>query len=158
MGFYLGSERRRGLTKDLSPTITPGEYVAALSRVIRALAVRPNLTRQCYQAGLLYLTTALPRRAVQVFSDVVRRQPKDRAAHRLLGIAHLHEGNPEAAVRHLEIALQLLRCEAAAMVGLREALSIQCETALLRLLLVPLNMSLGRVRAAYLLVKEGRGL
>lgn len=158
MGFYLRSERSRGLTKDLSPTITPGEYVAALSRVIRALAVSPDLERQCYQAGLVYLTTPLPRRAVQVFSDVVRRQPNDQGARRLLGIAHLRQGNPKAAVKHLEIALRLLRCEATARGGLYDALYFQCEAALLRLLLVPLHMRLGRVRAAYFLVKEGQGL
>ncbi|MFQ5520162.1 MAG: tetratricopeptide repeat protein [Candidatus Methylomirabilia bacterium] len=118
---------------DLSPTITAREYVSSLSRVTRALALSPRL-----KLGRLSLPTSSPKRAIKVLAELVQRQPNDRAAHRLLGIAYLRHGNPKAAVKHLELALRLLRCATAARTGLYDTLYIQCEAALLRLLLARL--------------------
>ncbi|MFQ5828945.1 MAG: tetratricopeptide repeat protein [Candidatus Methylomirabilia bacterium] len=142
----------------LTPTITAGEYVSTLFRVIPTLAARPELKCQRYRVGLLYLWAASPGQAVQVFSDLVRRRPNDQTAHRLLGIAQLRQGNPQAAVKHLEIALGLLKREATVQVGLYGTLYIQCEEALLRLVLMPLYISMGQVRRAYFLMREGQTL
>lgn len=158
MGFYFQCERRRGLTDDLSPTITPGEYVSTLSSVIRTLAGSPSPRCQRHQVRLRYLAVASPQSVAHIFSDVIQREPNNQPAHRLLGIAHLSQGNLTAAVKHLEIALGLLRREARGRAGLYDTLRIQCERALLRLLLVPLYMKLGQVVAARSLLIEGQVL
>jgi tetratricopeptide (TPR) repeat protein len=108
--------------------------------------------------GVLYLATDRPERAAEVLSGLVERLPNDASAHRLLGIAHLNRRKFGAAVKHFEIALGLLRREAATERGLYEALRIQCQAALLRLLLVQLHVRLGHAEAARFLVEEGRTL
>lgn len=158
MGFYFGSEREDELGECLSPTITPGEYVSALFRVIQILAEGREWRRPRYRVGLLYLTFALPGSAVHVFSELVRQRPSDQTAHRLLGAAYRRQGSLEAAVKHLEIALALLRREAAVRIGLDNVLLAQCESALLRLVLIPLHMRLGQREAARCLVREAQKL
>lgn len=158
MGFYFGSDREEELTDCLSPTITPGEYVSALVRVIHTLAEGREWRCPRYRVGLLYLTVALPEPAVRVFSELVRQRPSDQTAHRLLGMAYLRQGNLKAAVKHFEIALGLLKREAAVRIGLDNALLAHCEGALLRLVLIPLHMRLGQTEAARCLVREGQTL
>jgi hypothetical protein len=100
--------------------------------------------------------TDRPARAAEVLSGLV--VPNDASAHRLLGIAYLNQGKFEAAVKHLEIALGFLRREAAIERGLHDTLRIQCQAALLRLLLLQLHIRLGHGETARFLVEEGRTL
>lgn len=155
MGFYFASEQARALTEGYAPTITPGEYASRFHSVIALVAEKEPRWRRC-RLGLRYLATGLPEAAIEVFSGVVRRHPSDEHAHRLLGVTYLHESNFEAAVKHLEIALGLVRREAGGSIDLGEALRLQCEAALLRLVLVRLYMKVGRVQAVRRLVREGQ--
>jgi hypothetical protein len=156
MGFFFPSTRARALTEDWSPAITPREYVSALSTSLETLG--EGRTRACskYRLGLRYLATGLPGPASLVFSELVQRDPADEHARRLLGLAYLCWGQLEPAVKHLEIALALLRRKAAGAVGLVETLRLQCEAARLRFVLVRLHMRLGDVQAAQWLVKEAQ--
>lgn len=158
MGYYFRCDRDRGLTGDLCPTITAGEYVSAFSSVIRILAGSSERRRHRDQEGLRSLRVASVNHAARVLSDLVLRDPNDQSAHRLLGIARLCQGNLMAAVKHLEIALGLLRREAAIRVNLCDTLRVQCEASLLRLVLVPLYIKVGRHEAAHSLLKEGQML
>ncbi len=158
MGFFFRCEHENQPAEDLTPTITPGEYVSVLHRVIRGLADAPEPSCHRYRLGLLYLMADRPGPAVKALSGLVQRRPNDGPAHCLLGIAYLNQANFTAAVEHLEIALGLLRREAVTRSGLYGVLRLQCEGALLRLLLVPVYMKLGRTQAARFLLEEGRAL
>jgi lipoprotein NlpI len=142
MGFYLGSGPERGLTEDVSPTITAREYVSALSCALTAMAEEPR--GRCYHCrqGIRYLAGGLRGLAALVFAEHVERCPADEDAHRLLGLAHLSGGDLRAAVKHLEIALGLVRRKSARAIGLSEHLRLQCDAALLRLVLVRLHVKL----------------
>ncbi|MBI3454283.1 MAG: hypothetical protein HY002_00655 [Candidatus Rokubacteria bacterium] len=142
--------------EDWSPTITAREYVSALDTSLGALGEGRVRARYKYPLGLRYLATGLPGPAALVFSELVQRYPTDEHARRLLGIAYLSWGQLEPAVKHLEIALALLRRKAAGAVGFAETLRFQCEAALLRFVLVRLHMRLGEVEAAQWLVKEAQ--
>jgi hypothetical protein len=156
MGFFFASARVRALTADWSPAITPREYVSALSSGLETLV--EGRTRACsqFRLGLRYLATDLPGPASLVFSDLVQRDPTDEEARRLLGLTYLGSGQLELAVKHLEIALALLRRKVPSAVGLVETLHLQCEAARLRVVLVRLHMRLGDVQAAQWLVKEAQ--
>lgn len=154
MGFNFRREGDRRLTGDLSPTITAGEYVATFLEAIRTLARPPAIDCRRFQGGFLYLPEAMPELAVDVLSDLVRQQPDYQPAHRLLGIAYLCQRNLWAAVKHLQIALGLLRREAACREGLFETLRVQCEIALLRWTLMALYRKLGQREAARQLALE----
>ncbi len=158
MGFYFGSELDKRPNLDLTPTVTPREYVSVLSGVIRALTECPQQHCRGCQLGLRYLTAPSPGMAVAFFTELVGRGPEDHLAHRLLGIAHLRQGNLRASAKHLELALGLLRREAAVRTTLYDTFRVQYETALLRVVLVPLHMRLGEVHAARFLVMEGQTL
>jgi hypothetical protein len=62
------------------------------------------------------------------------------------------------AVKHLEIALGLLRRRAVRAISLRDKLRLQCEAALLRTVLIRLYSRLGEVQAVRWLVREGEEL
>ena len=154
MGLHFGSGPDRGLTDDVSPTLTAGEYVSALAGVMAALAERPRGRCHSCRLGLRYLVAGLPGPATLVFSAHVERYPHDGHAHRLLGLAHLSWGNLRPATKHLEVALGLLRREAAQAGGLGRTLQLQCEAALLRMMLVRLHSRLGQVQMARWLARE----
>lgn len=156
MGFCFASDRTRALTEDYAPTITPGEYASELSGVMAMLAERREPRCHRCQLGLRYLATGLPDAAIGVFSSVLRRHPSDEHAHRLLGVTFLYRGDIEPAVTHLELALGLVRRNAAGAIGLGEMLRLRCEAALLRVVLVRLYMKLGQVQAVRRLVREGQ--
>jgi len=150
VGFFFGADAERALGDDLSPTITAGEYLSMLREVLEALTEAPR--SRCHEcgAGFRYLGPA-----TLVLSAHVRRHLGDDQAYRLLGLAHLNWGNERLAVKHLEIALGLLRRRAARATSLREALGLQCEAALLRTVLIRLHSRLGEALAARCLVREG---
>ena len=92
---------------------------------------RPAATRGPNETEMVHLRAQL------------RRRPEEETIHRLLGLGYLARGQVGLAVRHLEIALELIRTEAQCAVGLTEALWLQCEAATLRLVLIRLYGRLG---------------
>ncbi len=155
MGFFFGADAERALGEDLTPTVTAGEYLEAMTNVIQELTEAPRGRRHTCRLGFRALAAGLAGRATLVFSAHVRRHPSDEHAYRLLGLAHLTWGNDRLAVKHLEIALGLLRRRAVHAMSLRDRLRLHCEAALLRLVLVSLHSRLGEVQAARWLVREG---
>jgi hypothetical protein len=88
----------------------------------------------------------------------LRRKPHDAPSHRRLGLAHLAAGRDSAAARHLEIAYRLTRRDAWLAVGLADALRLQHEGAVLRLVLVGLYARLGRASLAASIARETQAL
>ena len=91
---------------------------------------------------------------LETLSRQARRHPDDPVVHRALGVAHLAAGNCRPAVRHLEIALNLLRMEPTTGACLRDTLRARLELALLLPVLVPLCIRLGRRETARRIVSE----
>ena len=149
MGFYHGSKRRRPSSQDTGPVITPREYTALLAGALRAVVgrqesdtCRPGVAEAGAAPGLL---EGLSRR--------VRRQPDDPTGHRMLAIAHLYAGSRKPAVRHLEIAVNILLAQAATTRCLHRALCARLELALLVPVLVPLCLQLGKRETVRRLVR-----
>jgi len=90
-----------------------------------------------------------------VFAEHVRCAPADEQTYRLLGLAHLAWGNLRAAAQALDIALGLVRRKLTRAIDLEERLRLQCEAALLRLVLIRVRLQLGERQAALWLVREG---
>jgi len=139
-------------------TITAGEYCQVMDDVLRTLRNRPELAQVRYQLPLCCLRMGRFPAAVGFLADVVSRRPDDQVAHWLLAIAHLSQGNPRAAIAHLEVARRLLQEERAVRETLRDCLRMQYEEALMRYLLVHLYPQLGRMEDARAIVTEGQGL
>lgn len=158
MGFFFGADAERALGEDLTPTITAGEYLAAMTTVLEGLTEAPRGGCHTCIPGFRALAAGLAGRATLVFSAHVRRHPNDEHAYRLLGLAHLTWGNDRLAAKHLEIALGLLRRRAVRAMSLSDMLRLQCEAALLRIVLIRLHSQLGEVQAARWLVREGEEL
>ncbi len=158
MGFFFGADAERALGEDLTPTITAGEYLSAMANVLEDLTEAPRGACNTCVPGFRALAAGLAGRATLVFSAHVRRHPNDEHAYRLLGLAHLTWGNERLAVKHLEIALGLLRRQADQAMSLHDMLRLQCEAALLRTVLIRLYSRLGELRAARWLVQEGEEL
>lgn len=158
MGFFFGADAERTLGEDLTPTITAGEYLEAIAAGLEDLTEAPRGRCDTCLPGFRALAAGLPGRATLLFSAQVRRHPKDEQAQRLLGLAHLTWGNDRLAVKHLEIALGLLRRRVVHAMSLRDRLRLQCETALMRIVLIRLHSRLGEGQAALRLVREGEEL
>lgn len=154
MGFFFGADAERTVGEHLCPTITAGEYRAAMATVLDTLHDTPRAVCHRCGAGFRALAAGLPGRATLVFSSHLRRHPSDAHAHRLLGLAHLTWGNDRLAVKHLEAALDLLRRKATRAMSLEDVLQLQCEAAVLRTLLIRLHARLGEVQATRSLVRE----
>jgi hypothetical protein len=156
MGLHLpGTRETTG--EPLNPSITWREYSSALASVTPSGDIR---------GGTLALGAPMPpdrghgvdETTSAVLAARIRRRPRDPAAHRMLGLAHLAAGRDAAAVRHLETAYRLVGCDARLAVGLPEALRVQCEAALLRLALMGLYTRLGRADRAYSLAREAQAI
>jgi hypothetical protein len=153
MGRYFPSHLRR-IRGQLQPSVTWGEYRSALAQATgprdaapapdRADGLAPLAPRRLDPASMALLRTR------------VRDCPMDGAAQRLLGLGHAAEGRPEEAVRHLEVALGLLRLEARRAVGLGEALRLECEAATLRMVLMGLHRRLGNAQRLRALAQVGQ--
>jgi len=156
MGFYLA--RTRGTSWDaLSASITWREYSSALSAVTDS-GDRGHGRDRFDASGLPWLGDGSHKTAIAVLSEQVHRRPEDETAHRLLGLAHLARGRTGPAVRHLEIALRLVRRHAPRAVGLTDALHLQCEAATLRLVLMRVYVRLGKADRACALAQEAQAL
>jgi hypothetical protein len=158
VGFFFGADAERALGEDLTPTITAGEYLEAMTDVIQELTESPRDRCHMCIPGIRALAAGFAGRATLVFSTHVRRHLSDEHTYRLLGLAHLTWGNDRLAVKHLEIALGLLRRRAVRAISLRDKLRLQCEAALLRTVLIRLYSRLGEVQAVRWLVREGEEL
>ena len=152
MGLYF-PRTPRAIRHELSASITWCEYMSALSAATEPVDHRQEHThpdspaRPCPANGLEKAHTAS-------LCEQVRRRPEDETAHRLLGLVYLTQGQIAPAVRHLEIALRLVRGHARRAVGLTDALQRQCEAAVLRLVLLRLKMLLGNESRASSLAHE----
>jgi hypothetical protein len=152
MGFYYGRARGGPWSEDVRPLITPREYATLLARAMRMVTSRtpPESDTYCSPAALLSATSGL----VEGLSRQVRRHPGDPATHRRLGIAHLYAGDCKPAVRHLQIAVNILLAQSTAGGSLRQTLCARLELALLLPVLLPLCLRLGKHETARRLVSD----
>ncbi len=157
MGLYLGSSAGRMLPAWVEGTITPGEYRRAMAHVLQTLREPPELSRRCYQRALSCLQTERFAAAAVCLADLVRREPRNHIAHRLLGIVLLARRHLSGATDHLEITYRLLKRQASVEKTLEGCLRVQCEAALVRYLLIPLYTETGRRRKALAIVAEDQG-
>lgn len=111
-----------------------------------------------YQPAVCSLRMDRFAEAVEALVHLVRQAPEDRVARRLLGLAYVAQRNLRAATVHLEVAYRLVKRERAVGGTLRHSLRVQYEEALVRYLLVPVYLELGRREDARVLVAEGQGL
>jgi hypothetical protein len=147
MGFYRRAAQLPTLT-----VITPREFTALFAGALRMVMDSASEESDTYRA-----TPSKPRRSsvlLETLSRRARRHPDDPIAHRALGIAHLAAGNSRPAVRHLGIAMKLLRRDTTSGACLQNTLCARLEFALLLPVLVPLCMRLGRRETARRLVSE----
>ncbi len=79
----------------------------AMTLVQRAKQQAPNNDDITDTMGLIYVKKKLTDNAVTVFTDLVKKQPKNALYHYHLGMAQLQKGNRAAARQSLQTALQL---------------------------------------------------
>lgn len=143
MGFYYGSKQRKHSSEDTGPVITPREYIELLGRELR-MVIGPY-DSDSYRPGIAEAAAAAASGLLlHELSTRVQRHPGDSAGHRMLAIAHLHAGNCKPALRHLEIAVNILRAQAATKGCLHRTLSARLELALLVPMMVRLCVRLGK--------------
>lgn len=139
MGSHFSSDEHRGNVTEA--TVTPREYVRALSAVVAALFGDPPVDRLLAGAVTRHITGDQPAMAVRLLAAHLSRHPEDAAAHRLMGFAQLHMGDLPTALRHLGFALAPRPREQG--LSLEEDLRRHCERALARLTLLLLYSTLG---------------
>ena len=106
MGFYYGSTRPPFQSGDAGSVITPREYILLLSGATRvAASCTPQESDGCRSrtGGAIATSTLIER-----LSRRLQHRPGEASTYRMLGIAELHAGNSEAAIRHLATAVQIL--------------------------------------------------
>ena len=135
MGFYRGSPRTGGVPEDLAFTLTPREYVSVLSGAIETLNGLLLKRNRIFQRVALYLVAGRFHPAIKALWGLVRRQPDDATAHRLLGMALLGAGQIKTGLFHLETARWILM-SSNTDASLSGTLRTQLGVALLRLVLV----------------------
>lgn len=79
----------------------------ALTLAQRAKQQAPNNDDISDTMGLIYIKKNLTDNAISIFSDLVKRQPRNPLYHYHLGMAQLQKGNRAAARQSLQTALQL---------------------------------------------------
>jgi len=142
MGFYY---RSRPASQDDGQVITPREYTALVADAVSWVTSDP------YRGAAEATTTSS---LLERLSRRARRHPLDPTTHRRLGIAHLYAGNCKPAVRHLEIAVNILLAQATTRGCLRQTLCARLELALLLPVLLPLCLQLGKRETALRLVSD----
>ncbi len=151
MGFYLGPQR----AGDLTPVVTPREYVALLSNAIEKVAQTSARRCDSYESGVAHLAAERPGAAVDAFDSFVHLYPDDPVGHRMLGLAHLAAGHFVAGFEHLVFALKILRRDVWLPIPLCESFRLHLEAGLVRLLLLPLCGRLGHRDSVNRLIFEG---
>lgn len=142
MGFYLPSRPSAGPRDDCSPSITAGEYVALFRGVVNASVNGLSRGLLARQLAVLHLGGG-PEAAARVLNNYLSRHPTSAIGRRCLGVAYLRAGHLRAAVKQLEIALDLLTRAGATPLSLRESLWLRLESARIRLVLRLLYAKLG---------------
>ena len=150
MGFYYRSARRRPSTHGGGFVVTPREFTQIVASAL--CAVIGTADSDTYRPGVAARTGMSA--TLERLSARVRRCPDDVAGHRMLAIAHLNAGNCKPAVRHLEIAANLLLGLAAARTALHSTLRARLEFRLLVPILVPLYRRLGKSGTLQRLLNE----
>ncbi len=151
MGFYYGSARLHPSSEDSCMVITPREYTQLFRGATRAV-----ISCGPHESDIDHSGTA---RAVaspgliETLSRRVRQWPEDPTTHRMLAIAYLAAGHCRPALRHLEIAVNMLLAQRTKG-GLRESLYARVELAVLLPVLIPLCVRLGKQATARRLVSE----
>jgi hypothetical protein len=151
MGFYYGATRPRLSSEDVGPVITPREYITLLDRAMRMVYLSPLHASDTSCQGRY--RPEPPGDAIEGLSRQVQRHPADATIHRMLAIAHLRAGHCRLAIRHLEIAINIL-CRKISRGSLESSLSARVELGLLLPVIVPLCLRLGRRVTARRLVGE----
>jgi len=136
---------------DDCPVITSHEYTSLVAGAVR-MVLPENLESETYRAGVVEGRPTLD--SLEALSRRVERHPSDPRAHRMLGIAHLHAGNCREAVRHLQIAANILLEHATRPGCLSRTLCARMELALLLPVVIPLCLQLGRRDTARTLVSR----
>jgi len=142
MGFYYGS---RPASQDDGAVITPREYTALLADAVC------SVTSDVYRDAAAATTTST---LLERLSKRAQRYPRDPTTHRRLGIAHLYAGNCKPAVRHLEIAVNILFAQTTTSGCLQQTLCARLQLALLLPVLLPLCLQLGKRETARRLVND----
>lgn len=155
MGFYLGSRGRENSPGEVTPTVTPREYVFGLSCAIRSVTGGDRYRRETYRRATRALLEDGPAVAVRALATLLAASPDDAGLHRALGLAQFCAGNLRGAVMHLETALALSEREATAGVWLQRSFRARLEGALARLALLHVHLWLGRRDRARLLASRG---
>jgi hypothetical protein len=140
MGFYYRSARRRPSTHDDGFVVTPGEFTTIVSGAL--CAVIGTGGSDTYRPGVADPAGVSARLAN--LSARLRRNPGDAEGHRMLGIAYLSVGSRKPAIRHLEIAINILQGLSVAGGSLHSTLRARLELTLLVPILVPLYLRLGK--------------
>jgi len=149
MGFYCGS---RPSAQEDGPVITPREYAALLASAISMVAPGALQQSDSYRRGAA--DAAAISGLLERLTRQARRHPGDPTTHRRLGIAYLFAGNYKPAVRHLEIAVNILFARATTSACLSHSLCARLELALLLPVLLPLCLQLGKREMARRLVND----
>ncbi|HEV8573808.1 MAG TPA: hypothetical protein VGR43_03780 [Dehalococcoidia bacterium] len=140
MGFYHGSWRRSLSSEDVSPNITPREYVLLFADAMQTI-IRRSL--QDLEAHGLDPSEAEVSARIDALSRRLRHRPDDSLTHRMMAIAQAQGGNSSRAIRHFEIAINILVTKATSGCT-RESLCARMELARLLPALAPLSRQRGR--------------
>ncbi len=152
MGFYVGGHRIP--LEDLQVVLTPREYCGVMAAVQRQSSDPRDIWRdQCWPAFRHFRAGNLSA-AVTLLKEILRGQPENARIYRLIGLAHLAQGRPRAAWKHLERALRLLGRQRAGSGCLQDALEVRLERAMLRYAMLSLCVRLGLPKAARMLAAE----
>jgi len=155
MGFYLGSRGLHRSSEELTPVVTPGEFVNSLSVAIRAIMTDGQCRGKTYGQAVRSLRQARPGVAVRALSRILSAAPRDPVVHRMLAVAQFDACNVEEAARHLGISLALARHDATTAPSLGHSLRAHLDGALARLVLIPIHVGRGQRDAAQALAREG---
>jgi hypothetical protein len=141
MGFYYRSTRHLLPPGEVGPVITPREYILLLSGAMRTVASCTSLGSDVSRSGAR--GTVAISTLIEGLSRRLQHRPEDASTHRMLGIAELHAGNGQAAIRHLTIAMKMLLAQTTTEC-LQQSLYARVELALLFPILMRLCLRLGR--------------
>ena len=151
MGFNFASRWRRSFASAGGPSITPHEYLSLVAGAGRTVLFEPM---ESDTSRLDVVQEKAPSSdPLETLVRRVQRDPSDPRAHRRLGIAHLEAGNCREAVRHLQIAVNLLLAQATGTDSLRTVCA-RLELALLLPVVIPLCLKLGRRDTAQMLISR----
>jgi hypothetical protein len=152
MGFYCGSSRLKPSSQLIGPVITAREYTTLLASTQRMVIDRSPRESDTYRPWVAEAASASS--LLEGLSRRVRRNPADPTGHRMLGIVHLASGNCKPAIRHLEIATNILLARIATKGCLHHTFTARLELALLLPILLPLYLRLGKQGTARRLLSE----